>query len=129
MENMQYNYLSSNDKFPIKLSNISCVLFRAAVLAGLAIAAACGCWLWKRRRMGSVENGTPSDRASAGSCYPPPHYSRCNSFIQALPPPYNEVSNIYVIYFCNSVLDLDRLYHQSFAGYCETRFIPVGDRL
>ncbi|KAG8037849.1 hypothetical protein G9C98_006060 [Cotesia typhae] len=33
-----------------------------------------------------------SDRASSSSFYLPPHYSRCSSFVQALPPPYNEVT-------------------------------------
>ncbi|KAG7205227.1 hypothetical protein KM043_018311 [Ampulex compressa] len=64
----------------------------AAVLVGLAIAAACGCWLWRRRRAALIEDCTSSDRTSAGPWYPPPHYSRCSSFIQTLPPPYNEVT-------------------------------------
>ncbi|CAK9798720.1 hypothetical protein ANTQUA_LOCUS1702 [Anthophora quadrimaculata] len=76
------------------------VLFRAAVLVGLAIAAACGCWLWKRHHSFRhrscspeiVEDFTSSDRGSSVSWYSPPRYSRSGSFVQALPPPYNEVT-------------------------------------
>ncbi|KAH0567487.1 uncharacterized protein LOC123266812 isoform X1 [Cotesia glomerata] len=64
----------------------------AAILAGLTLAAVCGCWLWQRRRLGSSGDSSISDRASSSSFYPPPHYSRCSSFVQALPPPYNEVT-------------------------------------
>nr|KAF7431468.1 hypothetical protein H0235_004392 [Vespula pensylvanica] len=64
----------------------------AAVLSGLALAAIFGCWLWKRRRSAIIEDCASSDRASTGPWYPPPHYSRCSSFVQALPPPYNEVT-------------------------------------
>ncbi|XP_011497672.1 PREDICTED: uncharacterized protein LOC105362046 [Ceratosolen solmsi marchali] len=63
-----------------------------AVLVGLLIAAACGCWLCRRRHANMMEDGTISDRASTGSCYLPPHYSRCSSVVQAMPPPYNEVT-------------------------------------
>ncbi|XP_012220701.1 uncharacterized protein [Linepithema humile] len=64
-----------------------------AVLAALAIAATCGFWLWKRRRsLALSEDCTSSERTSTGPWYPPPHYSRCSSFVQALPPPYNEVT-------------------------------------
>ncbi|XP_016844887.1 SH3 and multiple ankyrin repeat domains protein 1 isoform X2 [Nasonia vitripennis] len=63
-----------------------------AVFAGLIIAAACGCWLCRRRHANMMEDGTISDRASTGSCYLPPHYSRCSSIVQAMPPPYNEVT-------------------------------------
>ncbi|XP_023290121.1 uncharacterized protein LOC105700750 [Orussus abietinus] len=62
-----------------------------AVLAALAIAAAFGCWLWKRRCSNSSDDG-PSDRGSTRTCYYPPLYSRCSSFVQTLPPPYNEVT-------------------------------------
>ncbi|XP_057324770.1 uncharacterized protein LOC130667301 isoform X1 [Microplitis mediator] len=64
----------------------------AAILAGLTLAAVCGCWLWQRRRLGSSGDSSISDRVSSSSFYPPPHYSRCSSFVQALPPPYNEVT-------------------------------------
>lgn len=75
------------------------VQFRAAVLVGLAIAAACSCWLWKRHhsfrhRSWSpeiVEDFTSSDRESSVSWYAPPRYRCSGSFVQALPPPYNEV--------------------------------------
>ncbi|EFN66503.1 hypothetical protein EAG_10997 [Camponotus floridanus] len=63
-----------------------------AVLAALAIAAICGFWLWKRRRAALSEDSVSSERTSTGPWYPPPHYSRCSSFVQALPPPYNEVT-------------------------------------
>ncbi|XP_077267276.1 uncharacterized protein LOC143900147 isoform X1 [Temnothorax americanus] len=62
-----------------------------AALAVLVIAATCGFWLWKRRRSALSED-TSSERTSTGPWYPPPHYSRCSSFVQALPPPYNEVT-------------------------------------
>lgn len=65
--------------------------YRVAVLAALAIAAICGFWLWKRRRSALADDCTSSERTSTGPWYPPPHYSRCSSFVQALPPPYNEV--------------------------------------
>ncbi|KAK0174492.1 hypothetical protein PV327_010254 [Microctonus hyperodae] len=65
----------------------------AAILAGLTLAAVCGCWLWQRRRLGSSDDSSTSERASSSSCYPPPHYSRCSSFVQTLPPPYNEVTS------------------------------------
>ncbi|XP_017762277.1 PREDICTED: uncharacterized protein LOC108552311 [Eufriesea mexicana] len=72
----------------------------AAVLVGLAIAAACSCWLWKRHhsfrhRSWSpeiVEDFTSSDRESSVSWYAPPRYRCSGSFVQALPPPYNEVT-------------------------------------
>ncbi|XP_020292221.1 uncharacterized protein LOC109858918 isoform X2 [Pseudomyrmex gracilis] len=63
-----------------------------AVLVALAIAAICGFWLWKRHRSSLSEDCTSSERTSTGPWYPPPHYSRCSSFVQALPPPYNEVT-------------------------------------
>lgn len=63
-----------------------------AMLTALAIAASYGFWLWKRRRSALSEDGMSSERTSTGPWYPPPHYSRCSSFVQALPPPYNEVT-------------------------------------
>ncbi|XP_044001886.1 uncharacterized protein LOC122848112 isoform X2 [Aphidius gifuensis] len=65
----------------------------AAILAGLTLAAVCGCWLWQRRNDDLSDDGNGSERASSTSCYAPPHYSRCSSFVQALPPPYNEVTS------------------------------------
>lgn len=69
-----------------------------AVLIGIALAAACGCWLWKRHHSfrhswspGMVDF-LSSHRGSSVSWYSPPHYSRSSSFVQALPPPYNEVT-------------------------------------
>ncbi|XP_014236965.1 uncharacterized protein LOC106659124 isoform X1 [Trichogramma pretiosum] len=64
-----------------------------AVLVGLVVATACGCWLCRRRNASMLDDGTTiSERASLGSCYLPPHYSRCSSIVQAMPPPYNEVT-------------------------------------
>lgn len=40
----------------------------------------------------SSSNRVPSEGDSAGSCYAPPHYSRCSSFYHA-PPPYTEVKS------------------------------------
>ena len=65
----------------------------AIVLALLLI-----CSLWKKRHVlfctgwSSSSNRVPSERDSAGSCYAPPHYSRCSSFYHA-PPPYTEVKS------------------------------------
>ncbi|XP_015124200.1 uncharacterized protein LOC107046182 [Diachasma alloeum] len=68
----------------------------AGIIAGLILAAICGCWLWQGRKTISCSNGSTSSsdrRYSSAACYPPPHhYSRCSSFIQTLPPPYNEVT-------------------------------------
>jgi len=66
---------------------------RVGILAALAVAATCGFWLWKRRRSTLSEDYVSSERTSTGPWYPPPRYSRCSSFVQALPPPYNEVSS------------------------------------
>lgn len=68
-------------------------------MAGLTLAAVCGCWLWQRRNDDLSDDGNGSERASSTSCYAPPHYSRCSSFVQALPPPYNEVKLIIQIFF------------------------------
>ncbi|GBP68733.1 hypothetical protein EVAR_99003_1 [Eumeta japonica] len=65
----------------------------AALCTGL-----CAWCLWRARgcALGRCVPGClrrpPSDRDSAGSCYPPPRYSRCGSFHQA-PPPYSEVTS------------------------------------
>lgn len=40
----------------------------------------------------SSHRNAPSEGDSAGSCYAPPHYSRCSSFYHA-PPPYTEVKS------------------------------------
>lgn len=71
------------------------IFSRIVLIAGLGITAFFGCWLWKRRHANNSDDYTPSDMVSTGSCYFPPHYSRCNSFVQTLPPPYNEVTHIF----------------------------------
>lgn len=56
------------------------------------------CSLWKKRHIlccgwsTSSNHRTPSELDSAGSCYAPPHYSRCSSFYHA-PPCYTEVTS------------------------------------
>ncbi|KAL0268538.1 UNVERIFIED_CONTAM: hypothetical protein PYX00_010441 [Menopon gallinae] len=58
-----------------------------------------GCGLWRRRQLlpirwccrTSRNDEERSEPDSVGSCYPPPHYSRC-SFHHA-PPPYTEVTS------------------------------------
>lgn len=56
------------------------------------------CSLWKKRHTlccgwsTSSNHRTPSEGDSAGSCYAPPHYSRCSSFYHA-PPCYTEVTS------------------------------------
>lgn len=82
-----------SDYFSINIVRVAVkyFIYRIAVLAALAMAAICGFWLWKRRRSALSDDGTSSERTSTGPWYPPPHYSRCSSFVQALPPPYNEV--------------------------------------
>ncbi|XP_067614787.1 uncharacterized protein [Eurosta solidaginis] len=79
------------------------------VIAAIILAILCAYSLWKRRRTlcGWGFNGqhAQSERDSAGSCYAPPHYSRCNSFHHP-PPPYTEVTSkpdLYPLVFtCNS---------------------------
>ncbi|XP_041773588.1 uncharacterized protein LOC121594421 [Anopheles merus] len=68
-----------------------CFLF-AVVLALL-----CTCSLWRRRRQlcgwDASARHSQSEGDSAGSCYAPPQYSRCNSFHIHAPPPYTEVAS------------------------------------
>ncbi|CRK91197.1 CLUMA_CG004880, isoform A, partial [Clunio marinus] len=69
-------------------------LFLLAILISLLLF----CSLWKKRRTfcsgwsTSSSHRTTSEGDSAGSCYAPPHYSRCTSFYHA-PPPYTEVTS------------------------------------
>ncbi|XP_026276733.1 protein enabled homolog isoform X2 [Frankliniella occidentalis] len=72
-----------------------------SLLALLLLSCSGGCSLWRRRHeldvlgcqsCGQAEDqDAQSDRDSTASCYPPPQYSRCNSFSQ--PPPYSEVTS------------------------------------
>ncbi|KAK3908263.1 ATP-dependent helicase brm [Frankliniella fusca] len=72
-----------------------------SLLALLLLSCSGGCSLWRRRHeldlLGCQGCAQPedqdaqSDRDSTASCYPPPQYSRCNSFSQ--PPPYSEVTS------------------------------------
>lgn len=101
------------------------------MLVGLAIAAACGCWLWKRHhsfrhRSWSpeiVEDFTSSDRGSSVSWYSPPRYSRSGSFVQALPPPYNEVY-IYIHNIDTIFIYFDIMYFY-LLGYSQTKSISI----
>ncbi|KAF5281474.1 hypothetical protein FQR65_LT14682 [Abscondita terminalis] len=66
----------------------SVTVFWAAVTATVA-GILCACSLWRRHSQRNIccSNSGRDDRASEpdsnGSCYAPPHYSRCNSFHQA----------------------------------------------
>ncbi|KAH8271123.1 hypothetical protein KR018_000682, partial [Drosophila ironensis] len=64
------------------------------VVVAIILAILCAYSLWKKRRTlcgwGFNEHHTQSEGDSAGSCYAPPQYSRCNSFHHP-PPPYTEV--------------------------------------
>ncbi|XP_062549740.1 uncharacterized protein LOC134214355 isoform X2 [Armigeres subalbatus] len=70
--------------------------FWCFVLA-IVLALLCACSLWKKRRQlcgwGSPGHHSQSEGDSAGSCYAPPQYSRCNSFHIHAPPPYTEVTS------------------------------------
>ncbi|XP_058819826.1 rho GTPase-activating protein gacZ isoform X2 [Topomyia yanbarensis] len=66
-------------------------------LLAIVLALLCACSLWKKRRQlcgwGSPGHHSQSEGDSAGSCYAPPQYSRCNSFHIHAPPPYTEVTS------------------------------------
>lgn len=68
-------------------------IYRFLVIA-VIMAVLCACSLWRKRRQlcgwGSPHPHSQSGD-SAGSCYAPPQYSRCSSFLHA-PPPYTEVN-------------------------------------
>ncbi|KAJ1527517.1 hypothetical protein ONE63_007488 [Megalurothrips usitatus] len=74
---------------------------RRSLLALLLLSCSGGCSLWRRRHELDLlgcqgcapgeDQDAQSDRDSTASCYPPPQYSRCNSFSQ--PPPYSEVTS------------------------------------
>ncbi|XP_053678634.1 uncharacterized protein LOC128729011 [Anopheles nili] len=70
--------------------------FWCFVLA-IILALLCTCSLWKRRRQlcgwDTSARHSQSEGDSAGSCYAPPQYSRCNSFHIHAPPPYTEVAS------------------------------------
>ncbi|XP_075155892.1 uncharacterized protein LOC142229234 [Haematobia irritans] len=79
------------------------------VVVAIILAILCAYSLWKKRRTlcgwGFNEHHAQSEGDSAGSCYAPPQYSRCNSFHHP-PPPYTEVTSkpdLYPLVFtCNS---------------------------
>ncbi|XP_011183466.2 uncharacterized protein DDB_G0292186 [Zeugodacus cucurbitae] len=79
------------------------------VVVAIILALLCAYSLWKRRRTlcgwGFTDHRAQSEGDSAGSCYAPPQYSRCNSFHHP-PPPYTEVTSkpdLYPLVFtCNS---------------------------
>ncbi|XP_017870879.1 PREDICTED: uncharacterized protein LOC108619079 [Drosophila arizonae] len=79
------------------------------VVVAVILAILCAYSLWKKRRTlcgwGFTEHHTQSEGDSAGSCYAPPQYSRCNSFHHP-PPPYTEVTSkpdLYPLVFtCNN---------------------------
>ncbi|XP_052868123.1 uncharacterized protein LOC128274042 [Anopheles cruzii] len=66
-------------------------------ILAIALALLCACSLWKRRRQlcgwGTSGRHSQSEGDSAGSCYAPPQYSRCNSLHIHAPPPYTEVAS------------------------------------
>ncbi|XP_065074837.1 rho GTPase-activating protein gacZ isoform X2 [Ochlerotatus camptorhynchus] len=66
-------------------------------ILAIVLALLCACSLWKKRRQlcgwGSPGHHSQSEGDSAGSCYAPPQYSRCNSFHIHAPPPYTEVTS------------------------------------
>ncbi|XP_055588335.1 dual specificity protein kinase splA isoform X2 [Uranotaenia lowii] len=66
-------------------------------LFAIVLALLCACSLWKKRRQlcgwGSPGHHSQSEGDSAGSCYAPPQYNRCNSFHIHAPPPYTEVTS------------------------------------
>ncbi|KAL9880615.1 uncharacterized protein LOC119644750 [Glossina fuscipes] len=78
------------------------------VVVAIILAILCAYSLWKKRRTlcgwGFNEHNAQSEGDSAGSCYAPPQYSRCNSFLHP-PPPYTEVTSkpdLYpLVYTCN----------------------------
>ncbi|KAH8386685.1 hypothetical protein KR093_001960 [Drosophila rubida] len=80
------------------------------VVVAVILAILCAYSLWKKRRTlcgwgFNDHHHTQSEGDSAGSCYAPPQYSRCNSFHHP-PPPYTEVTSkpdLYPLVFtCNS---------------------------
>nr|XP_014086032.2 uncharacterized protein DDB_G0292186 [Bactrocera oleae] len=79
------------------------------VVVAIMLALLCAYSLWKKRRTlcgwGFTDHRAQSEGDSAGSCYAPPQYSRCNSFHHP-PPPYTEVTSkpdLYPLVFtCNS---------------------------
>lgn len=83
--------LSTISLFSLALSLSIC----RCVVVAVILAILCAYSLWKKRRTlcgwGFTEHHTQSEGDSAGSCYAPPQYSRCNSFHHP-PPPYTEVS-------------------------------------
>jgi len=117
---------------------IFCRLFLFAIVIALLLI----CSLWKKRHTlfctgwsTSSNHRTPSEGDSAGSCYAPPHYSRCSSFYHA-PPPYNEVRMIYhgflLLPMCQKYFFLLKLtisFILLFKGHIETRLVSISLQL
>uniref|UniRef100_A0A182N184 WW domain binding protein VOPP1 n=1 Tax=Anopheles dirus TaxID=7168 RepID=A0A182N184_9DIPT len=87
--------MASNDHV-LSLLFVNHWYFWCFVLA-IVLALLCTCSLWKRRRQlcgwDTSARHSQSEGDSAGSCYAPPQYSRCNSFHIHAPPPYTEVAS------------------------------------
>ncbi|XP_049290434.1 uncharacterized protein LOC125767665 [Anopheles funestus] len=87
--------LANNDHV-LSLLFVNHWYFWCFVLA-IVLALLCTCSLWKKRRQlcgwDTSARHSQSEGDSAGSCYAPPQYSRCNSFHIHAPPPYTEVAS------------------------------------
>ncbi|XP_035919533.1 uncharacterized protein LOC118517467 [Anopheles stephensi] len=87
--------MASNDHV-LSLLFVNHWYFWCFVLA-IVLALLCTCSLWKKRRQlcgwDTSARHSQSEGDSAGSCYAPPQYSRCNSFHIHAPPPYTEVAS------------------------------------
>ncbi|KFB38916.1 AGAP000458-PA-like protein [Anopheles sinensis] len=87
--------LASNDHM-LSMLFLNHWYFWCFVLA-IVLALLCTCSLWRKRRQlcgwDTSARHSQSEGDSAGSCYAPPQYSRCNSFHIHAPPPYTEVAS------------------------------------
>uniref|UniRef100_A0A182W5I6 WW domain binding protein VOPP1 n=1 Tax=Anopheles minimus TaxID=112268 RepID=A0A182W5I6_9DIPT len=86
----------ANNDHVLSLLFVNHWYFWCFVLA-IVLALLCTCSLWKKRRQlcgwDTSARHSQSEGDSAGSCYAPPQYSRCNSFHIHAPPPYTEVAS------------------------------------